>query len=140
MKVSSFIMLTLCIIAIFGIVAGVIGNLNTYYPTTQINRDSMEKYQTKYTEIESEGNRIANKTKSLSNEGIIGVFSGIFVLLDAVVIAGKSVFTSYSIMELMMSDVATYFGIPGWLISIAIVALLIGVVFAVLSLWHRWRA
>ncbi len=142
MKISSYILIILMVGLIFSVVASIISDFETQYPEITINKSWEEKYSY-IDEINESVISLKEKFDIIGDEDI-GWFSkltaGITAIPIAIVTVPVVLFKTVSYGIIIITSLGEEIGIPAFVIYFAIVAIIIIIVFALVSFWHRARA
>ena len=127
---------------IFAVVASILSDFETQYPDVMINKSWEEKYDY-VDEINESVISLKEKFDIIGDEDI-GWFSKLAAGITAVPIAIVTVpvvlFKTVSYGIIIITSLGEEIGIPSFVIYFAVVAILIIIVFALVSFWHRARA
>ena len=127
---------------VFAVVASIISDFETQYPDVTINKSWEEQYN--YAD-EINDSVISLKEKfDLIGDEDIGWFSKLAAGITAVPIAIVTVpvvlFKTVSYGITIISSLGTEIGVPAFVTYFAVIAILIIIVFGLVSFWHRARA
>ncbi len=142
MKMSGYILLVLIVGLVFAVVASILSDFETQYPDVIINKSWEEQYD--YAdEINESIISLKDKFDIIGDEDI-GWFSKLAAGITAVPIAIVTVpvvlFKTISYGITIITSLGTEIGVPAFVTYFAVIAILIIIVFALVSFWHRGRA
>ena len=142
MKLSGYILIILMTGLIFAVVGSVVNDFATYYPDVQINTSWEDEYNFADT-LNDSVSGIKEKFDTIEDEDA-GWFSkiaaGITAVPLAIITVPRVIFETIGTGIAIISDLGAVIGIPQFVITISIIAIIIIVLFALVSFWHRSKA
>ena len=142
MRLSSYILVILAIGLVFATVGSVISDLKVQYP--EVNPDTSWENQYDYSEEINkslEGLQIRFEIIGDEDKGWFSqIAAGITAVPLAIIFIPVIIFKTIVYAVKIFGSVATDIGIPQFVQFFGVVAILIVIIFALVSFWHRWRA
>jgi len=142
MKISGFILVVLMVGLGFGLVGSIVNDFETQYPNVSVG-ENFSKYD--YSEeINTETSLLQSAIEYMQDENagwILKALVGVLAVPVAIFTAIGTVLTSMKYGLIIFTDVAsTIFKVPSFIISTVTVMIIVIVLFAILSWWHRSKA
>jgi len=142
MKIGTFVMMILVIGLVFSVIGSIVGDFQTQYTNSTVNTDWAEDYDYSK-EINSSVSNLKIQLEKLDDENV-GWFeklgAGITAIPFAVIAAVDVILESASFGINIVADLGAEFGVPSSVIFFGVTALIIAVVFMLISFWRRYRA
>ncbi len=141
MKLSGFVLIILMVGLTFAVVGTIIDDFEVQYPDVDINQTWEDKYD--YTEeINESVYGLKTRFDIIGNEEA-GWFSqltaGIAAIPLAIIFVPVVVFKTMSYAVIILSSISAEVGIPPFVTVFAIVAIIVVLIFGLVSFWHRSR-
>jgi len=142
MKLSGYILITVIIGLAFASVGMFVNDLSSSYPDVEIDTSWETEYN--YAQnINQSVSPLKEKFDTIEN-GDAGWFSkvsaGITAVPFATITVPKIIFETMSFSGTIISQLGVAIGVPTWILTIATMCLIIIILFALVSFWHRSRA
>jgi len=130
----NYLLILLGVATIFGIAAAMINEMNNSY---DINASSNFSSTYDYTrQINSTTKSVQEGLETFNERNLLGQLG---ILISVVVTAGLLVIKSIPFGTGIMTSLSVALGIPSWLLSIGIIALITMIIFIILGAWHRYE-
>lgn len=142
MKLSGYILIILMTGLCFAIVGSIVNDFAVYYPDVQINTS----WETKYNYANSINQSVSGVKErfDIIEDEDTGWFTKLTAGIEAVPLAiitvPRVMFETIATGFTIVSDLGKEIGIPPFVITITIIAIIIIVLFALVSFWHRSKA
>ena len=141
MKVSSFVFMLLTIGLIFTIVGLIINDNETEYG---VDIDSSWEDEWDYsTEINSSVHSLKDKFDTISDEEegwFTRISAGIVAIPEAVIFVPRVILQTLGNSLNFVAGAGEVIGIPPEIITFGIIAVIVGVIFALVAYWRRYKA
>ena len=137
----SDVAILICVIAAVFAVAGLFMNdLNQSYPSTSFNDSLFDKYD-KVEEIEESAEPLKESIEKIQNEetGWKQFVTGLAAVPNFILGVPSLVFKIFGYGATIITEGATDLNVPIVILSIMLTAVLIFMIFAIVSWWHRSR-
>jgi len=140
-KLATFVMSVLVVGLAFAMISSIVSDFENQYPDTEVDSNWSE-----YDKSEQINNSVYGLKKDFDTIGdesegwFTKLGAGISAIPQAVIAVPSVIFTTFSNGVNIMSDAAKEIGIPSFVIPFAIIALIVGVIFAIISYWRRYEA
>ena len=142
MKISTLISVMVMVSAIFFIFSSMVQESNEQYPEVNINSSDWEDRYDYVEDINSSVYPIEEKLKVIQDENA-GFFTkigaGITALPYAIIVVPHATFNSISIASKMIIDFFMVFGLPSYIITIALLLLLVWAIFKLVEFFQGNR-
>jgi len=142
MKISSYILIVLMVGLVFAIVGSIVSDFGTQYPDIIINKSWEDQYN--YADEINESVISLKEKFDIIGDEDVGWFSklaaGITAIPIAIITVPVVLFKTVSYGITIITSLGTEIGVPAFVTYFAIIAILIIIVFALVSFWHRARA
>lgn len=93
-----------------------------------------------YNKIQIVDNRTIDIGEEVRGNGEISTFDAFFLAGKAILSSARIVFTSFGVVTQLIFDLGSDFGIPSVFTTALGTILLLAIVFAIISLWARFKA
>jgi len=127
---------------VFAIVASILSDFETQYPNIIVNKSWEEQYN--YADEINESVISLKEKFDIIGDDDIGWFSkltaGITAVPIAIITVPAVLFKTISYGITIVTSLGTEIGVPAFVTYFAIVAILIIIIFALVSFWHRSKA
>jgi len=142
MKLSGYVLIVLMIGLCFAIVGSVIGEFKTSYPDVDVNTSWSNKYN--YAdEISDSMSGLQEKFATISDPDagwFAKVGAGIIAIPNVVIAIPTVLVKTISYITTIVSDVGAELKIPGFVIALGVTAMIVIIMFGLISFWHRSQA
>ncbi len=139
MKLSAFILLILVVGLSFSLVGSIIHDFETQYPDVDVNTTWEDDYD--YAERINTSVYGIRKEFAIIGDEDTGWFSkiaaGITAIPKAIIAVPVVLFQTIGYAINIISDIPNIIGVPSYVIYTGIVALIVVVLFGLVSFWHR---
>lgn len=140
MKLETPFFLVLLVIFIFASIAIVIGDFSTNYPEVggNVTTEYGDQYGSYVSDVNKSFSGISSKLEAIQTESTgWKIFSTIIVIPQAIISVITTTILSIPMLSTMAIDVATTFKVPQSLVSIAIVAIIGGIIFMLVKFLNK---
>ena len=142
MKISGYVLILLMVGFCFALVGSVVNDLETQYPEVDINSSWEDQYNFA-DEINESASSLKEQFDIIGDEDV-GWFSkiaaGIYAIPKAVIFIPSILFQIVSYGVEVTTSLGSQIGIPEFVLYMGGIAIIVIVIFAVTSFWHRSKA
>ena len=141
-KLSIFVSVILVVGLTFAVIGSIVDDFEDSYPDIDVNTSWSDEYD--YSErvndtvydIKEDFDVITDEDKGWFER----LGAGVTAIPEAIIVVPSIIFKTFVYAVTIMTDVGEEVGIPPFVITFGVVALIVGIIFILVSYWRRYEA